>query len=119
MKRILLRGVVMAWTATLVLSPSAVPAFAQSHVIEGEYMAVGTNPDGSSYTGVVTINRDGDMYRFHWRVGTEYHGHGTLKGDILTVYWGAPDPVIYTVKDGGRTLEGVWAGGRATETLRR
>ncbi len=90
-----------------------------SHIIEGQYSAVGTNPDGSPYTGAVTIHRDGDMYRFHWRVGTEYYGHGTLKGNILTVYWGAPDPVIYTVRDGGRTLEGVWAGGRASETLRR
>ncbi len=92
---------------------------AEPPLIEGEYRASGTNPDGTAYTGVVTISKDGEMYRFHWRVGTEYYGHGTLKGDVLTVYWGAPEPVIYTVRDGGKTLEGLWAGGAATETLRR
>ncbi|MCU0845901.1 MAG: fibronectin-binding protein [Spirochaetes bacterium] len=112
-------GMMLACAAAALLMVHNGTVNAQTMIIEGEYQATGTNPDGSSYAGVVTISRDGDMYRFHWKVGTEYYGHGTLKGDVMTVYWGAPDPVIYTVKEGGKTLEGLWAGGAAAETLRR
>ncbi|HSV98166.1 MAG TPA: fibronectin-binding protein [Spirochaetota bacterium] len=119
MKKSRRTGMMMACAAVAILTFHNGTVNAQAPVIEGVYRVTGTNPNGTSYTGMVTIGKDGDMYRFHWKVGTEYYGHGTLRGDVLTVYWGAPDPVIYTVKDGGRTLEGLWAGGAATETLRR
>ncbi|HNU92941.1 MAG TPA: fibronectin-binding protein [Spirochaetota bacterium] len=117
-KRMFAWGMLIAFAAVM-FQTHVMKAVAQPYEIEGEYSATGTNPDGSPYIGVVIIRKDGDMYRFHWKVGTEYYGHGTLKDNILTVFWGAPDPVIYTVKDGGKTLDGVWAGGLGRETLRR
>ncbi len=86
--------------------------------IAGEYFARGTNPDGSSYSGNVTITRKDDSYKFVWKIGSStYYGVGELKGDVLTVDWGQAQPVIYRVKPDG-TLDGTWAGGKATEILK-
>lgn len=57
---------------------------------------------------------------FTWTVaGQTFTGTGTLEGTTLTVDWGETEPVIYEVKNGGKLLEGTWAGGNATETLRK
>ncbi|TGK36069.1 fibronectin-binding protein [Leptospira gomenensis] len=88
--------------------------------VSGKYKVAGTNPDGSAYGGSVTITQSGGQYLFTWNVaGQTFTGTGTLEGSTLTVDWGQPDPVIYEVKNGGRLLEGTWAGGGATETLRK
>ncbi|RHX96134.1 fibronectin-binding protein [Leptospira yasudae] len=88
--------------------------------ISGKYRVAGTNPDGSSYGGSVTITQSNGEYLFTWTVaGQTFTGTGTLDGTTLTVDWGQNDPVIYEVKNGGRLLEGTWAGGSATETLRK
>lgn len=88
--------------------------------ISGKYKVSGTNPNGSSYGGSVTISESNGEYLFTWTVaGQTFTGTGTLEGTTLTVDWGEAEPVIYEVKNGGRLLEGTWAGGNATETLRK
>ncbi|WP_439530504.1 LIC10280 family protein [Pannonibacter sp.] len=85
--------------------------------LEGSYAVEGRNPDGSTYKGRLQLRvQDGRAF-LRWEVGgSVYLGEGTLAGDILTVYWGQPDPVVYVVRP-DRTLEGTWARGRASEKL--
>ena len=95
------------------------PAMAQAQDISGEYAVDGTNPNGTTYTGTVTISRQGDnRYRFEWVIanGDRYSGSGTLRGRTISVNWGQRYPVIYQVGDDG-ILGGTWANGTATETL--
>jgi hypothetical protein len=90
--------------------------------LEGEYRAVGRNPDGSAYRGTCELeyDSDDDLFYVYWSVGTsEYEGVGLLEGDTLTVEWGDRYPVVYKVRQGGKTLEGTWANGQASETLTR
>lgn len=85
----------------------------------GEYSVVGTNPNGTSYRGVVNITSGGGgLYNFVWRIGSSqsYRGSGRLNGRTLTVNWGQSSPVIYQVQDNG-VLVGRWSNGRATEDL--
>ncbi len=94
---------------------------AQGQDISGEYDVDGTNPNGTTYTGAVTISRQGDnRYRFEWVIanGDRYSGAGTLRGRTISVNWGQRYPVIYQVGGDG-ILEGTWANGTATETLTR
>ncbi|MBI5203450.1 MAG: hypothetical protein HZA11_00865 [Nitrospirae bacterium] len=96
---------------------SVKPELKSREVAEGEYYVSGKNPNGSSYSGSVSISRNGDMFRLVWRISMNvYTGTGQLRGNILTVNWGAADPVIYTVQEDG-ILAGTWAGGTATEIL--
>lgn len=85
--------------------------------LQGSYAVEGRNPDGSTYKGRLQLRvQDGRAF-LRWEVGgSVYLGEGTLAGDILTVYWGQPDPVVYVVRP-DRTLEGTWARGRASEKL--
>ena len=104
----------LALTAALFL-------FAATHIAEaaglsGTYRVEGRNPNGSAYSGTVTIEDDGFEVRMHWRVGRTYSGTGTREGRVLTVNWGASAPVIYVVNPDG-TLYGTWARGRALELL--
>lgn len=89
----------------------------QALVMEGEYHASGSNPNGSTYRGLVSITRKGERYYFVWKIGaTTYSGVGTLEGKVLTVDWGDKYPVIYNLQDDGR-LVGTWSNGAALETL--
>lgn len=97
----------------------AAPGMTQGQRIGGSYQVTGTNPDGGTYQGTVTISKSGHMYKFSWTVGNSYEGLGVLVGDVLTVQWGDQYPVIYRVMEGGRVLEGTWSNGKATETLTR
>jgi hypothetical protein len=104
--------------SSLLILAVAVPVSAQALKIGGTYSVHGVNPDGSEYTGSVVIKESNGSYQFTWSVGgSTFQGTGTLEDDVLTVEWGQPDPVIYVVIDGGKQLEGSWAGGEATETL--
>ena len=52
-----------------------------------------------------------------WRVGREtYTGEGRIDGRVLTVDWGAEDPIVYVLMPDGE-LHGTWADGRALEKL--
>jgi TIR domain len=95
--------------------PAALPAAPD---ITGTYAVHGTNPNGTSYRGSVTVRRDGDHYRFVWLIasGDTYQGTGVLNGRTITVDWGQRYPVIYNVGPNG-VLTGTWNNGTATETL--
>jgi hypothetical protein len=103
-------------------SPSSAPsqqaALPVAPDISGKYTAHGTNPDGSMYSGSVTIRRDGNRYRFDWVIanGQALHGTGILNGHTISVDWGQTYPVIYLVGPNG-VLTGTWNNGTATETL--
>jgi hypothetical protein len=87
--------------------------------IGGIYRCVGNDPDGSQYTGVATIQRENDGYRFHWVIGyhEHYYGYGVRSGNRITVYWGQREPIIYEIGADG-VLRGTWGpGGRGSDTL--
>jgi len=93
------------------------PRSAAVVVRTGNYRVQGTNPNGSTYQGTLTIERSGPLYLVRWKIGQDiFAGQGTLSGSTLTVDWGQPDPVIYQVMNDG-TLEGTWAKGRGKESL--
>lgn len=92
-------------------------AMAQS--LSGDYRAEGRNPDGSAYEGDVKILEQGDVVSVAWQVGAQgYTGSGRRDGRVVTVNWGARDPVVYVVMPNGQ-LNGTWADGTALERLIR
>src|SRR5205814_817541 len=85
----------------------------------GIYHAVGTNPDGSRYSGMASIVSVDSGYDVTWWIGKQlFHGSGHLAGRMLIVEWGDAHPVIYPIGN-GPALDGEWADGTATETLER
>ena len=42
--------------------------------------------------------------------------NGTLAGNLLTVEWGSPTPVVYALGSDG-SLTGLWDAGKGEETL--
>jgi hypothetical protein len=86
--------------------------------ISGKYSVDGTNTNGTTYHGSVTIRRDGNRYRFDWLIANyaTYSGTGTLDGGRIVVDWGQQYPVIYLVGANG-VLNGTWNNGTAKETL--
>jgi hypothetical protein len=84
----------------------------------GKYSVRGTNTNGTTYHGTVTIQRDGNRYRFDWLISNAaaYSGIGMLNGGSIVVDWGQKYPVIYQVGPDG-VLIGTWNNGTATETL--
>jgi uncharacterized caspase-like protein len=83
----------------------------------GRYKVNGANPDGSRYSGSVTISQTAEGYRIDWVVGqSTYQGIGVLEGNVLTVDWGSDTPVVYALASDG-TLSGLWAAGNGEETL--
>jgi hypothetical protein len=76
------------------------------------YNAAGTNPDGSKYTGTVSIKVISEKtFTIHWKIGDEtYDGFGMRNGDALAATYtldGKPGLVIYRLGDGG-ALNGFW-----------
>jgi len=101
-------------------TPPAPPADAVS--IGGTYSVEGTTPEGNAYSGTATISGDSNSgFQVQWTIGdSQYSGTGTLTGDTLTVDWGAPEPVVYKITDGGMQLRGKWGKrGRGKEKLIR
>ena len=83
----------------------------------GTYTVLGANPNGSTYSGTLTMRRSGNTYHLRWKIGNQvYSGVGALKNSTLTVDWGDKYPVIYQVQANG-VLKGRWANGKARETL--
>jgi hypothetical protein len=102
-------------TEKLVLFSRA--ANAAANPPEGSYSVNGTNPNGTSYRGSVSIARQGNRYALEWQVGqSTYRGAGVLDGNVLVVNWGSATPVIYALAADG-TLKGLWSAGRGSETL--
>lgn len=86
--------------------------------LQGLYLATGTNPNGSTYSGMTSVTDLGDgRYRFDWWIGDQrFTGSGQRDGRWIRVDWGSTSPVIYTLAYDGR-LDGIWADGQASETL--
>jgi hypothetical protein len=99
--------------------PAAARQPGLSETLPGKYSVSGTNPNGSSYSGEVTIRHDRGTYYFNWRVGRDtFRGSGKLNGRTLTINWGQSSPVIYRVLNDG-TLSGKWARGTGSEDLEK
>jgi hypothetical protein len=87
--------------------------------LAGVYRSTGTNPDGTSYTGMTAITPAGDQLRFTWWVGDKvYEGFGRWAGRMLVVELSDNQRVVYTFP-GGEKIEGEWADGTATDKLER
>ncbi len=96
-----------------VVSPTSVEQ------LEGTYSVDGRNPNGSRYEGRVYITAKNGIAFFRWEIsGQTFHGQGGMAGSVLTIDWGESQPVIYRVNADG-TLDGTWAGGKASERLVR
>ena len=114
-----LRGTWSNGRATEVLLPRTTRAPSEgSSDLDGVYDVKGTNPNGSTYSGEVSIQYQANTYQFRWRIanGQTFEGRGTLRGSALTVNWGQQYPVIYIVGTDG-VLRGTWDNGQATEEL--
>jgi hypothetical protein len=106
-----------------VLGPllAADPAWAQLR--EGLYEVEGHNPDGTSYTGMFSLeNAPGASWYATWQVGdVRLIGLGLIQGGVLAVSFiveGRPGVAAYEVEADGR-LRGTWStgGGMGTEVL--
>lgn len=85
----------------------------------GVYTVKGTNPNGGQYIGTCEIEKreDGD-FDFTWTTaGAVSKGVGRINNGIITVTYGEVYPAIYSVLDGGATLEGTWGNGTGKEAL--
>ncbi len=101
----------------LMLAPVLAPVLAYAEGLAGTYTAQGRNPDGSAYSGVVTIRETGDAVHLFWKIGASaYEGDGSRSGDVVTVNWGDKYPVYYLIVPSGE-LHGTWANGTALERL--
>src|SRR5262245_53497778 len=97
--------VMMRFLALLLFSALLLPLSTQGMAqgnLDGVYDVQGVNPNGSTYSGEVTIQRQGSSYQFRWRIGSQtFQGSGALRGGSLTVNWGQRYPVIYVVGNDG------------------
>jgi hypothetical protein len=104
-------------SATETLEHFAAAAEAPAPTLGGRYKVAGRNPNHTAYSGTVLIQAIPGGFEVRWRIGsTSYVGTGTVEGNILTVNWGQPTPVVYALANDG-SLRGLWAGGKGEETL--
>ena len=104
-------------------TPSA-PSQAAASDIGGDYTVTGTNPNGTSYSGNLSVVKRDEVYQFSWTSGDrEYDGVGVRTDDTVAVSFteGADGKgcgvVLYTVGTDGSLdgRSGYW-GVNATET---
>jgi hypothetical protein len=97
----------------VVFLAAAVAANAEPLKLAHNYDAVGTNPDGSKYTGTATVSIISDTtFTIEWTIGSEiYKGFGMRRNDALAATYtinGEPGLIIYQVDDKG-VMRGLWA----------
>jgi hypothetical protein len=85
---------------------------ADSLTLASTYRAVGTNPDGSKYTGTVAIEiLSNTTFGIQWTIsGTVYKGFGMRRNEALAATYminGQPGLIIYQVEGNG--LDGLWS----------
>jgi len=97
--------------ALVLLVLSAVPATAQATrvvYLPGIYQVAGTNPDGTKYTGTVTVTRTRATYRIVWKIGRRvWRGTALRTGKVLSVGYNG-GVAVYRIVDSKR-FEGEWA----------
>ena len=91
----------------------ATPACAEPLKLASTYDEVGTNPNGSNYSGTATIQVISDTtFAIQWTVGnTTFSGFGMRLDDSLAATYtinGQPGLMIYKVGENG-VLNGLWA----------
>ena len=93
----------------------AMPAWAAGDklLLASTYDEVGTNPDGSRYTGVANIEVISDTtFAIRWKVGNStFNGFGMRLNDTLAATYmlnGQPGLIIYKVGEDG-VLSGLWS----------
>jgi hypothetical protein len=97
---------------TLVFFVFVTAASAESLKLVQKYDAVGTNADGSKYTGTVTVKILSDTtFAIQWDIGgTIYKGFGMRRNDAVAATYtldGEPGLIVYKVDGNG--LDGLWA----------
>ena len=97
---------------TLAFLAVVTTASADSLILAPKYDAVGTNPDGSKYSGTATVQVLSDTtFAIQWSInGSIYKGFGMRRNDLLAATYmidGEPGLVIYQVEGDG--LDGLWA----------
>jgi len=96
-------------TAVLIAAACWDAAWAQT--VGGTYAALGTNPDGSTYTGTVNITMNGPSCQIVWSVGaTPASGNCLLAGNAFASYYrlsGQLGLVVYQLRPDG-SLAGNW-----------
>lgn len=77
--------------------------------VAGDYAITGTNADGSTYRGTLSVEERRGAYAFEWEAGRSYTGLGVQQGDVVAVGFGAAGcgAAAYRMTSGG--LDGVWA----------
>lgn len=118
------RGVRHALTVGVLLAAFGVspPVRAAGELnLDGMYVSQGTNPDGSKYSGLVNITRNGDSFLVSWLTPKSQDnrvlfqaasvGVGILSSDMLSVSYYAPQSsgiVVYRIEEDGSRLAGRW-----------
>jgi hypothetical protein len=83
--------------------------------LEGQYDASGKNPTGKDYRTKISVESNGELYRFIWTNNTE--GVGIRQGSNIAVGIGGNRCgfVAYQIKPDG-TLDGIWGGSGSDRT---
>ena len=86
----------------------------------GTYSCEGTNPDKTTYEGIVEIVKNGDTYLVRWTMqdDSQVVGVGILSAGVLSVsyFGGTPAIVVYSIGENGQ-LNGKWTAGGAEGEL--
>ncbi|MGB6534816.1 MAG: hypothetical protein WBF58_02520 [Xanthobacteraceae bacterium] len=103
--------------AVLLLCNAAI-AFAADPL--GTYDVQGTSPDGSKYSGTVTVTKTGQTFRVIWTIGSdEYNGTAIGDKDFMAISYtsGSESGLALYGADGGN-WKGIWtyAGGTSMGT---
>ena len=113
----MVRAVLVSFVTLALAGPAnAAPDQTQEGGLVGVYKCEGTNPDGTTYAGIVEIIEVKDTYLVRWTMPNESQvvGVGILSGSMLSVsyYGGTPALVVYSVAANGK-LTGKWTAGGA------
>ena len=100
--------VLKAGLMVLVMTVGAASAHAEGEAWVGDYTVDGTNPDGSTYDGTVSIWQTGSTYQVEWIIGDQvFNGTAIEIGDVLSVGYDG-GIAVYGAADKG-TLLGQWS----------